>query len=100
VSIAAITKARKNGIIMLTFPHVQAISSSHWTYVSSNHLKTITLQHATIGCWLIKPILIYNVGHLIGVTYPSAFNHFEIQSGFCGPSMLIFSEVVNIWVLM
>jgi hypothetical protein len=29
VSIAAITKARKNGIIMLTFPHVQAISSSH-----------------------------------------------------------------------
>jgi hypothetical protein len=29
-----------------------------------------------------KPILIYNVSHLIGVAYPSALNPCNIQSGF------------------
>jgi hypothetical protein len=52
VSISAITKARENGIMLLTFPpHTQTISSSHWTDVSSDPLKKY--YNAGTGCCLI-----------------------------------------------
>jgi hypothetical protein len=41
MSIAAVTKARQNGIIMLTFPHTQTINSSHWSDVFLDHLKIV-----------------------------------------------------------
>jgi hypothetical protein len=80
VSIAAITKARENGIINLTFPTHKATGQMC--------LRILLKKYYNAACsnlMLTKPrkqISISNVGHMIGVAYPSAFNTCKIESEF------------------
>jgi hypothetical protein len=84
ITVSAISECLENGIIMLTFhPH-------------TNH-KLQPLDGCILGLfkmfynlassdWMLsspgKPISVYGVANLIGLTYPSAFSPFSTQSGF------------------
>jgi hypothetical protein len=76
VSIAAITKARENGIIMLIFPP----HTSHKLQALERCVFGPLKKYYNAACsnWMLtnpgKPIPIYNVSHFIGVAYLSAFN--------------------------
>jgi hypothetical protein len=85
MSIAVITKAKENDNTMLTFPP----HTSHKLQPLKRCVFRPFKKYCNAACssWMLtnpgKPISIHNVGHLIGVADPSAFNPCNIQSGFC-----------------
>ena len=84
ITIPAINKAKENGIIMLTFPP----HTSHKLQPLDRGVFGPFKKFYNVACnnWMHtnpgKPITIYDVGHLTGVAYPSAFSPSNIQSGF------------------